>query len=341
MQRKLTKGKLLDEKGQLIETGYAFSLVKDYFRHDIKAGSSRIKEWDYYYFGDDKYGVALTIADNSYMALISASVLDFKEKKEWTKSYMKWFTNGSLCLPNTSENGDLIVKDEGKFDFKFLNDNGDRHLICSLKDLAPHTDFFVDVTLKRRNDQSMVIVTPFKKKKKHFYYNQKINLLEAKGEFNFGPISHKFEKDVYGVLDWGRGVWTYSNTWYWASMNGNYKGHLYGLNLGYGFGDNKSATENMFFFDNKAYKLDDVTFNIPIEKKKEQYLKEWTFTSKSKDIDLKFSPLIDRYSNTNALIIQSKQHQVFGKFSGTIKVGKTIYKFENLMGFAEKVKNRW
>ena len=27
------------------------------------------------------------------------------------------------------------------------------------------------------------------------------------------------EKD-YGTLDWGRGVWTYDNTWYWGSGNG-------------------------------------------------------------------------------------------------------------------------
>lgn len=81
MQHELSKGPLLNDKGELNEAGYAFSLVKEYNRNHIKANKSRIKEWDYYYFGDDEYGVALTIADNSYMALISASVLDFKERK--------------------------------------------------------------------------------------------------------------------------------------------------------------------------------------------------------------------------------------------------------------------
>lgn len=341
MQHELKPGKLLNENGDLNEAGFAYSLVKEYRRHDIKASSSRIKEWDYYYFGDDEYGVALTIADNSYMALISASVLDFKEKKESTKSYMKWFTKGSLCLPNTSEDGDLVIEDEkGNYHFQFLNKHGDRHLICSLKKLNDRYDFSCDIKLKARNDSSMVIATPFRKKK-HFYYNQKINLLQATGEFQFGPLSHRFEKDAYGVLDWGRGVWTYSNTWYWGSMSGVYKGHLYGFNLGYGFGDTSAASENMFFYDNKAFKLEDVSFNIPQTKGKDDYLKKWTFTSKSGDIDLNFEPLIDRYSNTNALIIQSKQHQVFGRFSGSITIGKNVYKFENIIGFAEKVKNRW
>jgi hypothetical protein len=52
--------------------------VKQYKRTDIKAFSWRIKEWDYYYIGDNNYGVALTIADLSYSALISVTVLDFK-----------------------------------------------------------------------------------------------------------------------------------------------------------------------------------------------------------------------------------------------------------------------
>jgi hypothetical protein len=32
-------------------------------------------------------------------------------------------------------------------------------------------------------------------------------------------------------------------------MSGQYNGHLYGFNFGYGFGDTSKATENMFFFD--------------------------------------------------------------------------------------------
>ena len=341
MNKELTKGPLLNEKGELIEAGFAYSLVKEYKRHMIKAGKSRIKEWDYYYFGDDEYGVALTIADNSYMSLVSASVLDYKENKNYTKSYMKWFTNGSLCLPSTSEDGDLYASDSKNYDFKFYNSIGKRHLVCFLKGLKDKYNFKCDVELKQNTDKTMVIATPFKDHPRHFYYNQKINLLGASGSFTFGPINHVFKKDTYGVLDWGRGVWTYSNTWYWASLSGNYKGHLVGFNLGYGFGDTSNASENMFFYDNRAFKLNDVKFNIPMVDGKEQYLEKWTFTSEKNEIDLVFEPIFDRFSNTNALIIQSNQHQVFGRFSGSFNIDGKSYKFENLIGFAEKVKNRW
>ena len=71
MQREIkTAGDLLDDNGELIECGYATSLIKTYDRKKIKARSLRIKEWDYYLIYNDDYGVAFTIDDNSYMGLL-------------------------------------------------------------------------------------------------------------------------------------------------------------------------------------------------------------------------------------------------------------------------------
>ena len=340
MQHRLSPGPLLDEQGNLLEAGYAFDLVKEYDRKKIKGLKGRIKEWDYYYIGDNEYGVALTIDDNSYMGLASVSVLDYKNKTEVTKSFIKWFTYGKVGFPSSSKDGDVFI--EGKqYSLYFGNKNGKRHLVCHMKNLVKGQDFDCDITLNETNGHSMVIATPFNKKK-HFYYNQKINLLKAHGYFTFGKINHQFHKIALGVLDWGRGVWTYSNTWYWSSLNAHQDGHNIGFNLGYGFGDTSKASENMFFYDQEVYKLEDVVFEIPQDEKgRYQYMKPWTFRSEKGDINLTFTPCIDRYANTNALIIQSKQHQVFGYFSGTIKVEDKEFHLNNLLGFAERVTNRW
>ncbi len=342
MQHLLSPGPLLDEAGNLAEAGYAFSLIKEYNRKAIKGLKSRIKEWDYYYIGDKEFGIALTIDDNSYMGLVSVSVLDYINNKDVTKSYMKWLTFGETNFPSSSKDGDVFSESKN-YSMFFSNKNGKRRLICKMKNVKKGEDFECDILLEQSLDKSMVIATPFKKKK-HFYYNQKINLLVGSGYFKLGEFTHQFKKEsTTGVLDWGRGVWTYSNTWYWSSLNAvSEDGHLVGFNLGYGFGDTSNASENMFFYDKEAFKLEDVTFNIPKnEKGKHLFLQDWTLTSKSKDIDLSFHPVIDRYSNTNALIIQSNQHQVFGYFNGTIKVKEKVYKINNLLGFAEMVKNRW
>ena len=105
----LGEGKLLDARGVLCEGGYAFSQVKDYDRKAVKGGKLRIKEWDYYYFGDDKYAIALTVADNSYMSLASASVIDYQHLRYITKSKIGLFPKGKLRMPSDCSSGDSVV----------------------------------------------------------------------------------------------------------------------------------------------------------------------------------------------------------------------------------------
>ena len=339
MQHLLTSGPLLDESGNLAEAGYAFSLVKEYQRDKIKANRLRIKEWDYYYFGNKEYGVALTIADNSYMSMASISFLDFKNSKQITKSPMGFYSNGKLKLPPTSVTGDVFFKSK-KFSMSFYNDNGKRHLVCSMKEFDGKDEFKCDLVVNSHNTDSMVIATPFKKDK-HFYYNQKINDLEANGTISIGKNEYQVSS-WYGVLDWGRGVWTYKNTWYWSSLSGMSDGHLIGFNLGYGFGDTSSASENMFFMDGKGYKLEDVEFKISKDSDgKEKYMEKWEVASSSGEIKLVFSPVFDRYASTSAAVIATLQNQVFGIYNGYVMINGNKVLVENVMGFAEKVLNKW
>ena len=75
-----SKDNLLDEHGRVKHPGYATSLVLDYDRSQVKAKKSRIGRD--ISFGNDRYGVALTIADNSYMGLIGATFFRFCSQEE-------------------------------------------------------------------------------------------------------------------------------------------------------------------------------------------------------------------------------------------------------------------
>ncbi len=339
-QNQLSSGPLLNENGELNEAGFSSSLIRKYDRSQIKGLKTRIKEWDYYYLGNKDFGVALTIADNSYMALASISFLNFKTNEQITKSKIKLFSFGKLHLPNTSNEGTTSIKWKG-LSMSFEHKNDQRILSCFFKNFFNHKDLRLEVVLQENNQDSLVISTPFKKKK-HFYYNQKINNLSVNGYVKVNDEFYYFDETSSGTLDWGRGVWTYHNTWYWASINGEYSGKRIGLNLGYGFGDTSKATENIFYLNGESYKLDDVRFDIPTQKNgKHEYLKQWKFRSKSGDIALTFDPILHRHANMNLLLLKSLQNQVFGLFSGYIIVnGKEEY-FENIPGFAEKVDNRW
>jgi len=338
-QNKLSKGPLLNSHGELIEAGYHTSLIKTYDKKLVKNSRMRLKEWDYYYVGNDDYGIALTVADNGYMWLLSATLLDFNLKKEVSKSKMGWIPFKRFNLPETSEKGDInVVKGQWKLSYKV--EKNKRHIEAEIpnfdqKGRALIVELYLDPMIK----DSMVIATPFENKKR-FYYNQKINLLKASGHVTLGDEIFDFN-GAYGVLDWGRGAWTYHNIWYWSSLSGEQDGHKIGFNLGYGFGDTSKASENILFYDDQTFKLDDVEFIIPKNDKTFNYLDTWHFKSKDGSIDLKFEPIIDRNSSTNIIILKSVQHQVFGKFTGTFNVGQKIIEIKDMIGFAERVENKW
>ncbi len=341
MQKQLTNGPLLDEDGNLVEAGFSFRMVKEYDRSKIKAGKSRIKEWDYYYIGNNKYGVAFTIDDNSLYGLGSVSILDFEKKTYITESSMKFFTNGKIGFPSNSSEGDITWDYNGYY-LHFVNKDKKRVIDVFIAKYHDDCPFEAHFELEEIMDDSMVIATPFLKKA-HFYYNEKKNCMKAKGYYKFKNQTIDFsDSDTRAILDWGRGVWTYKNTWYWSGLSGISDGIEVGFNLGYGFGDTSAASENMLFYDKKAYKLEDVEFIIPKDDKGEyDYLKPWKLVSKDKSIDLDFMPLIDRKDITNFIILKSFQHQVFGIFNGIIKVNDIVVKFDNIVSFAERVTNYW
>lgn len=332
---------LLDSDGCVLNPGYAKSALFKYDRNEIRANKLRIKEWDYYCVLNNHYGIALTIADNSYMGLDSITLFDFDQRTEMTQSFMQAFTLGKKNLPPTS-NGSVKVEYK-THQISFYMQGLDRILEFNVQNFHDNNSLIGKITLSDSPYESMVIATPFDKPK-YFYYNQKINCMRAKGEIQYGSKKFIFNKeDSFGVLDWGRGVWTYSNTWYWGSASGLVNGNPFGFNIGYGFGNTQAATENMLIYNGKAHKLNHVTFNIPKDENgKEKYLEPWTFTSDDHRFELNFEPILDRSSNTKVLILQSDQHQVFGYFSGTVVLdnGEKLV-INKLLGFAEKVMNRW
>lgn len=342
VQNKLTPGNLLDEEGNLVEAGYSTQLVKEYQRSHIKACSLRIKEWDYYFVGNNHYGVALTIADNSYMGLGSVSVMNFETGFWKTRSQMTFMPKGRTNLPSTSQIGDVAFHYKN-LRIEFFNNGKERRLVAHFENFIDNQDFDCDIALKpMEHHDSMVIATPFKKPRR-FYYNQKINNLQAYGRATIGSEEFSFTSiDSQAVLDWGRGVWTYKNTWYWSSMSGIWEDHKIGFNLGYGFGDTSSATENMLFLDGKAYKTERVMFIIPKDEKgRYDYISPWKFTSGDEKVELTFVPILDRHDDTDAVIIKSLQHQVFGRFSGKLILDDKTIEIKDLLGFAERVTNYW
>ena len=333
---------LLDEHGNLTCPGWARKLYPVYDRSKVKGGLMRLKEWDYYLVTNGRFALALTIADNRYMGLDYTSFLEFEAGWQVTKSPITPLTAGRKALPVTSKEG--ISASAGKgYALMFIAEAGKRTLIAHMENFKDGKTLDARIILREEPEDSMVICTPFEKPG-HFYYNQKINCLRADGCVTLGEETYRFHSaDSFAVLDWGRGVWTYHNTWYWSSASGLLEGVPFGFNLGYGFGDGtRAATENMIFYNGRGHKLGYVIFHIPRNKGKDDFLSPWKIKSDDGRLDLEFIPVMDRAACTDAKLIKSDQHQVFGRFSGKVVLDAgTELEVKDFFGFAEKVENKW
>lgn len=345
MQHEVTrKQPLLDSRGRIVEEGWARRPVWKYEKRDIRANALRIKEWDYYAIisHEHQLGLCVTFSDLGYAGLFAVALVDLKTGHVSQTDAVKIGTRGKLGLAPHS--GDHTVAWTNKHLRVAFSRRGERRRILfgAPKLLLPNGEQGLDADLtlvQPANLESMNIATSWKEKRTAFYLNEKVNCLATSGTVRIGTkriVLHPHE--AFGVLDWGRGRWTYENRWFWASASGLVDDRCFGFNLGYGFTDRSPASENALWLDRRIHKLEEVTFHIP----ESSYQDPWTITSSDNRCELTFTPIADRQSNMNLLVVKSVQHQVFGHFSGTFVLDDgTPFTIQDFPGFAEDVYNRY
>lgn len=343
MQHRIIKpSRLLDRNGELIQKGYALSPLLTYCRKDV-ARKLHLKEWDYYLIYNQYYAVALTVGQSVNFVLFSASFIDFSKTTERTKSLLRIVSRKKLRMPESSVEGDIVYQ-SSDVHVSFKLEAMSRQINFTINDFANGTEFEASFELRMEPKDSMVIATPFNENRKAFYYNRKIIGMKAYGIVRYNGNDYTFlPTDTFAILDWGRGVWPYRTTWFWGAGQGMVWGNSFGFNLGYGFGNTSAASENMLFFNGRANKINNVTFHIPTDENNQyDYMKPWIISSSDYRLNMKFVPILDREAHLSALFLSTHQHQVFGRYSGTaILDDDTAIYFNNFMGFAERVVNRW
>ena len=339
----LVPGPVFNPDGTLREPGFARSLILDYSHENIKASKLRLKEWDYYLINDDHYALCMTIADCGYIGMISASIVDFDTPRYKTTSETTLLPLGKFEMPFTSKEG-LVEFHNKRVDIRYAFTPEMRVLDLDFRNFDGEKTLSAHVALDEIPRDSMVIATPWKENPKAFYYNQKIVGMRALGTFDYGDLHHEFSHDdSFGLLDWGRGAWTYDNSWFWGVAQGWQNGHVAAFNIGYGFGDTSAASENMFFLDGVCHKLDQIDFGIgKLADGSWDLMHTWHMTSNDGRFELAFEPFIDRSDYIKAGPILSDQHQVYGILDGNIVLDDgSDFPIHGLHGSAEVVHNKW
>ncbi|MEG0691833.1 MAG: DUF2804 domain-containing protein [Oscillospiraceae bacterium] len=323
---------VLDEKG-IPNAGYSTKSDLIFERNKIKAAPWRIKEWDFYQISDDRKCLQFTFGHAAYAGQIGVMLFDFKDGT-WiaTREKMLVLPFNSLKMPmNADEDGELIYH-KGGIEMSFKTAGEVRTLFCKYQDLE------TSITLKRKNPHALVINLPFDEKKTAFYYNHKINCMTAEGYCKVGNQTYYFDaQNSFGILDWGRGVWPFSNEWYWSNGTGYIDGEIFGFNLGCGFGNCEAATENILFYKGEYHKLGKVAFHLG-----KNYMDPWVLQDEDNRIELTLYPTYDRTTKTKLLWVDNCCHQMFGEFKGYVTLNDgTKLTIENLYSFAEHAVNNW
>jgi len=329
---------LFNKDGSLIQRGWARKPILTYNKENIGKGWTRIKEWDHYSILNKEFGIQITIGDIGYLTQMSYVWLDFKEKVKNGKGEFKFFTKSKL-LPLSSLEDSVIDFPSKKFKAKIEKSKDSR--ILSIED-----DSFLERGIKgaitlydNPKWDNTVVVTGYKEDPRLFYYNHKINMMPASGEIKIGDEVFSFEPESsFGLMDWGRGIWPYKTHWLWGSACGIVNNTPIAFNIGYGFGDLSTHTENIIFYDGKAHKIDEVTFHHD----NRDPTKPWKFTSNDNRFNMVLEPLIPHEEKINTGIIKLDSKLLHGFYSGDIVLdsGEKIH-IEEILGHAEDIFWKW
>lgn len=327
---------LLNQDGTLTEEGFARKPYFIYDRTKIKASKLRIKEWDYYAIFDpvEKNIICMTFSDLGFAGLFALALIDYKNKIATQKDQIKFFTLHKTGLSPSPWQDNKITFNDSKFSFTFTKEGEKRHIEVLSDEINIDAVF-----LQKESKETINIATSWKENRKAFYLNEKaIAMTPLSGYVKINNDYHDINKNnMTLILDWGRGRWTRENTWYWAAASGfDEEYNPIGFNLGYGFSDRSSASENAFFLGNKLHKIANVTFSF------KNHMNPWIIKDDEGKLDLTFTPIVPRISKTDFFLIISDQKQIFGYFDGFVILEDGSKKeIKHLMGFAEEVYNKW
>lgn len=339
MQREITEPtSLLDSRGHVLRPGYARRMLYRYNRENVRAHPLALKEWDFYQILQGDWVLQLTIGHVSYAASVSASAFNIRTGQRAGFSHLSPLPLRAMPMPRDPEGNGVLSVAGRDYAARFEVAGRARRLVMKARDRKSGCDIDIDVVLN--NDpanEKMVIATPFAKPNQ-FYLNYKENFWGGEGRATFGDVTLAFDETAAALIDWGRGVWPFTQEWFWGNCTARLDGRRFGFNIGWGFGDTSRATENMFFYDGRAYKLG----ALSVERDPADYMKPWRFVDGGGAFDVTMTPVFDNFSQTKILFIETGCHQVWGLYSGTAGLpdGRVLV-LKDVPAFCEHARNRW
>lgn len=312
---------------------------------NLRGGWGRTKRWDYWCVLAGDLIVSVTYADVDYLGMANVWWLDPNTGIAGGADSMLPFARG-VSLPDRPGSEPLIY--QGKASSLSLVDDAEGTTITaswSENGQSAHLDLRVELPT---GHESLNVVIPWSDRR--FQYTSKHQARPAYGTLAIGGAVRSIGSapgepgpsagEAWGVLDVGRGRWPYSTVWNWAGGAGRTTdGVIVGVQLGAKWTEGTGFTENGIVVDGRLSKIGD---ELEWTYEWENPMQPWRVRHIDGSLDLTLTPTYDRHSRTNALVLATEVHQVFGTWTGhvTDRDG-TRHNLEAIAGFAEESRSRW
>ena len=326
--------RLCDEEGRLNPEAAGWAR-KPFHVCNLKGRFPRKKKWDYWCITGDKFLFSATIAHTDYLSLGAAYLLEYDTKRFAEKVAIKVLPKEPLM---TETVGGVITFRHHGTDLAFACDDAGLDMSVRSKSFGGRS-LEASLRIERPEEhESLNVVVPWNSRT--FQFTSKQHCLPTHGTVKWGDETLRFEPgSAFACLDFGRGIWPYRTSWNWAAFSGYSGNDTVGLNMGAKWTDNTGMNENGILLNGRHHKIfDDIIF----EYDDGDFMRPWKMRSESSDaVRLEFTPFCDKVSGTNLLVIRSKVHQMFGRYSGTLRADGRTIAIDGVLGWAEEHRARW
>jgi hypothetical protein len=335
-EREITEPVMLcDPNGNLLPAAIGYSR-QPLHTCNLSGHWPRKKKWNYWCVTSPEILFSITLSNIDYLGMVFAYFMDFSSNQFFEQTVSPLFGQG-MFMPETVQ--ESVHFDDAKMKVAFEEKESGVHITThspAFGGQALDVDLFVT---RPEHHQTLNVVIPWSRER--FQFTSKQNCLPVSGQVKLGERTWELRpQDSFACLDFGRGIWPYRGFWNWGSFSGLVGEHAVGVNMGGGWTDGTSLTENGLVCDGELFKL---TEDIRFEYDPSHFMSPWTMKSTlTPAVDLKFVPFYERVACTDAVILRSEVHQMIGKYYGKLTpTGRSEILIDGITGWAEEHHARW
>lgn len=311
--------------------------------HDCNLAGTpgRKKRWDYWAVLGPTHTLSVTYADIDFLGITDVWWADLRSGRTGGRNRSVPGAAG-ISLPDRP--GTAPLRSAARHQVLDLTDEPGGTRLSAAWTEADGTPASMDVFVELPDGhESLNVVIPWSDDL--FQFTSKHQARPATGELVIGEerIAIGTGPDsgpAWGTLDVGRGRWPYRTRWNWGGgAGGATTGEIVGIQIGGKWTEGTGFTENGITVDGRLHKLGrELTWDYDWDRPREP----WRVTDPTGRLDITLSTTYDKHSRTEAVVLGTEVHQVFGTWTGTVVTDEGLeLTVEGVPGFAEESRSRW